>query len=223
MQPMCGAHRTNGEPCGNHAMMGKRVCRPHGGASLSGRAHPRFTTGRKSKYANFLPSRMLKAYEASMDDGQLLQQRQEISLLDSRITDLLTRVDTGESGRLWDRLGKSHAEFAAARHLGKVPEMQEKLAEMEALIAAGRHDADAWRELQGALDLRRKIVESERRRLLDAQQSVTAEQLTGFMTAMLELLDHEIKDRKILSRISEKLYLMATVDTTPVSASSVPA
>jgi hypothetical protein len=33
MTTTCTAHRTNGEPCGNHPMRGQTVCRNHGGAS----------------------------------------------------------------------------------------------------------------------------------------------------------------------------------------------
>ena len=36
--PMCTGHKSNGDPCGNHAIAGGTVCRYHGGASRHVRA-----------------------------------------------------------------------------------------------------------------------------------------------------------------------------------------
>lgn len=218
----CQVTRMEGtKPCLKPALYGHRFCAHH--ANIGSPSGPRLYKNRRaSKYHGALPARLVAAYEASLDDGRLLQMREEVALLDSRIVDLLARVDSGESGRLWGKLGESHQEFSLARRQGKVELMQEKLAELEALIAAGKHDAEAWREIQQALDLRRKLVESERKRIGEQQQAVTAEQLAGFMSTLLELLTHEIDDTATLSRISNKLYQMVTIEGEAIEAASTP-
>jgi len=208
------------KPCMKAAMYGSPYCPYH--VKHTGVAVNAYKDGRTSKYHGALPARLLAAYEASLDDGRLLQMREEIALLDSRIVDLIKRVDSGESGRLWVRLGEVQREFSTARKLGKVELMSEKLAELEALIAAGKRDAEAWREVQTALDLRRKLVESERRRINEQQQAVTAEQLAGFMSTLLELLTDEVEDRNVLGRISRRLYQMVTIEVAPSQTVSVP-
>jgi hypothetical protein len=214
----CQVKRPEGaKPCMRPASYGNIYCGFH-----DEHTNGRMTHGRTSKYHGALPGRLLAAYEASLDDGRLLQMREEIALLDSRIVDLLARVDSGESGRLWARLAEVQREFSIARHQGKVDLMQEKLAELEALIVAGRRDAEGWREVQVALDLRRKLVESERRRITEQQQAVTAEQLAGFMSTLLELLTSEIEDRGTLARISRRLYQMVTIEAAPTQAVSSP-
>lgn len=219
----CQAKKPAGaKPCMKPALRGNRFCAHHAtslGRATNGR---NYKDGKTSKYHGALPGRMLAAYEASLDDGRLLQMREEIALLDSRIVDLLARVDSGESGRLWTRLGEVQREFTLARNQGKVDLMQEKLAELEGLIAAGKKDAESWREVQAALDLRRKLVESERKRIAEQQQAVTAEQLAGFMSTLLELLTNEIDDRATLSRISRRLYQMVTIEAEPTAAASTP-
>lgn len=189
---------------------------------MIGRAHPNYKDGSRSKYSAGLPSRMLESYERALSDGKMLQLRDEVALLDARLQDLLTRVDSGESGRLWERLATAHTEFSKARSTGKVDEMQEKLAEMEALIAAGRRDTEAWREVHTTLDLRRKLVESERKRILEAQQAVTAEQLTDFMGILLDVIGSEVTDPAMLSRVSARLT-HAITEGSVTSASSRPA
>ena len=217
----CQVKKPEGKkPCMKPALYGDVYCQFHARKAIGPGAIANYTNGRSSKYHGALPARLVAAYEASLDDGRLLQMREEIALLDSRIVDLLSRVDSGESGRLWGRLVEVQREFTIARKTGKVDLMQEKLAEVEALIAKGSRDAEAWREVQSALDLRRKLVESERRRINDQQQAVTAEQLAGFMSTLLELLTSEIEDRSVLARISRRLYQMVTIEAEPTHAMS---
>lgn len=45
-RPICGATNRFGEPCRMSPAKGKKRCRLHGGASLSGTEHPNFKTGR---------------------------------------------------------------------------------------------------------------------------------------------------------------------------------
>src|SRR4051812_28697546 len=96
----CGAKTRNGAPCRTRPMPNGR-CRMHGGKSLSGPASPTFTTGRHSKY---LPARLLARYQEMTQDAELLALRDEIALIDARISDVLQRVERGESSRIWREL-----------------------------------------------------------------------------------------------------------------------
>src|SRR5512137_2855467 len=82
--------RQENRQCTMYPMVGKEVCRMHGGKSAGGIASPLWKHGRQSKY---LPARMRDAYNASLTDKELLELRGEIALVDARITDLLQRVD----------------------------------------------------------------------------------------------------------------------------------
>src|SRR5215813_8022692 len=94
----CSAHsKRSHEQCKRPATPGRHVCHIHGGKTPAGIAAPRFKHGRYSKY---LPTRMLPSYRKALQD-QSLTIFGEIALLQARIDDLLQRVDTGESGKLW--------------------------------------------------------------------------------------------------------------------------
>src|SRR3954465_9212974 len=96
----CGAKTRSGAPCRTRPMPNGR-CRMHGGKSLAGPASPSFTTGRHSKY---LPRRLLARYQEMAHDAELLALRDEIALIDARIADVLGRVESGESSRIWREL-----------------------------------------------------------------------------------------------------------------------
>src|SRR5690348_17116908 len=107
----CGAKRRNGEPCKARAMLNGR-CRIHGGKSPAGIPSPHYRDGR---YSKVLPQRMRDAYTLAMDDPQLLEQREQIAVLDARLLDLLGRVDTGESGALWQALKDCRSDLLIAQ------------------------------------------------------------------------------------------------------------
>jgi len=101
----CQITRMEGtKPCLKPALYGHRFCAHH--ANISSPSGPRLYKNRRaSKYHGALPARLVAAYEASLDDGRLLQMREEVALLDSRIVDLLARVPPRHLGRL-DHLGE---------------------------------------------------------------------------------------------------------------------
>ncbi len=109
MQARCTAKsKQSGGQCKNRPVTARRVCRMHGGKSLSGFASPSYRTG---KWSADLPSRLAGRYQDAASDPELLSLRNSIALIESFIGDELKRLDTGESGRLWGELGKAKTEF----------------------------------------------------------------------------------------------------------------
>src|SRR5262249_54927476 len=86
-------------------------CQRHGGGALFGAASGTFKTG---TYSRFLPGRMQASYKRHLSE-QSLSLRSEAALVHARITDLLQRVDAGESGQLWQELRALGRQLIAAR------------------------------------------------------------------------------------------------------------
>lgn len=183
-------------------------CRLHGGKSLGGIASPTFKTGIKSKYA--LPPRLQARYSAAVDDPALLEQRHEISVLDARLGDLLGRVDTGESGAIWNALMTARGDLLMARVSSNQKDMAEALNTIISLISKGHTDYQAWREVGTALDQRRKLVESERKRLIELQATITSEQAMLLMNALLMAVKANVSDRGALSAIQNEFLRLTT-------------
>lgn len=170
----------------------------HGGSSPRGVAAHLFKTGRRSK---FLPTRLAAQYKEALIDPDLVTLRDELALVDVRLNELLTRVDTGESGAAWAQLVKTVRELNVAVRAGKASEMAEALNELDAAVARGASDRGAWNDVMRIVEQRRKLAESERRRLVDLQQMITAEQLMTYTGALLALVKENVTDKTILSNI----------------------
>lgn len=203
----CQAHsKTSGEQCRQPAVPGKRVCHWHGGVSPSGVASGRYKTGKYSKDA---PRRLVQHYEQALHDPELLSQREELALLDSRLLDVLRRVDTGESGQLWGRLGSAWNDLQVAQRLpdaeARGNAMAQALQDIGEVITKGQTDWATWRELLDLMEGKRRLSESEQKRLVMMQQMVTAEQalvlVDQTVQAIKDALEEIVEDERIRRRV----------------------
>ncbi len=177
-------------------------CRMHGGMTPNGLALPQTKTGRYSKY---LPARLAARYQEASTDGELLHLREDIALLDARLADLLGRVDSGESGAIWRMLRKAFDALQIARLSGNTIGMRDALGEIELLIVKGLADYAAWADVQQVLDQRRRLVESERKRMVEMQQMITSERAMLLMGAVVGIIKEHVHDRSTLTAISNAI------------------
>lgn len=181
----------------------------------SGMVSPHYKTG---KYSKVIPTRLVGRYEEARRDAALLELRDEISLLDSRLTDLLGRVDTGESGAIWAALKGAFAEYLRIKH-DPVKSIQ-ALNVVDDLITRGHADYAAWGEIAAVLEQRRKLVESERKRLIELQGTITTGQAMVLVTALLSSIKTHVQDRQALASIQNDFIRLTTkepnvIDVTP--------
>jgi len=174
-------------------------CRLHGGLTPAGAASPHTVTG---KYSKDLPTRLLARYQEAEHDAGLLAMREEVRLVDARIADLLARVDTGESRALWATLRKALDAFGAAR--GTAKEADAWLALMVA-VKAGCDDYVAWAEVGRAIDRRQRLVESERKRLLDINAMMSAKEAVLLVTQLVDVVRRHVTDSGTLAAIGAEL------------------
>jgi Spy/CpxP family protein refolding chaperone len=198
----CGANLKKGGQCKGKAMPNGR-CRLHGGLTPAGIASPNFQTGRYSKY---LPQRMLERYSEAQADPELIALREDVALVDARLGDLLKQVDTGESGALWAKLDAAFEKYSKFKdRADKILDANAAFNECEHLIQAGVSDRYAWAEVSALIEQRRKLVESESKRLKDMQQMVTVEKAMALISALADSVRRNVTDRKQLAAIQSDL------------------
>ena len=208
MQCAATVYKT-GKQCQRKAVTGKRVCQVHGGATPSGLASPHFKTGRYSKH---LPSRLAAQYIAAESDPRLLELRDEVALTDARLADLLARVDTGESGALWQSLQALRMEVIACKRAGDSVGQTVALNALLDTVGQGHADYRAWAEIGGVIEQRRKLVESERKRLVEMQQTLTVERAMLLIGAISGVIKAHVHDRTTLAAIGRDIESIISAD-----------
>jgi hypothetical protein len=197
--PLCGEKTTFGGYCVNYPVKGMTRCRMHGGSTPVGEKNPNFTHGRYSKN---MPPRLITRYMEAKSDPDILVLKDEISLIEARLGDLLSRVDSGESGIIWKRLSEAFEAFNVARNQKDASLMMTYLEEMHTLIKKGKSDYAAWNEVSSILELRRKLVESERKRLIQAQQVITVDKVMTLLGAVDNIIRSHIGDQLTIQNIA---------------------
>jgi hypothetical protein len=203
----CGAKRTTAnEPCMNYPLPNGR-CKFHGGTALSGMATASYQTGRYSKY---LPPDLLEKFTRALGDDDLLSTRRDVALVDSRIEDQLEKLQSGESAELWRRLNEAWSELMAVRAANDLSLTNHHIEIVNRIIRRGANDQKSWDNIIGMLSDRTKLVESERKYLVEKGQMVPAEEVMLMLGVVQDIIATHVKDRATLSAIGRELLRLTS-------------
>jgi hypothetical protein len=196
-------------------------CRMHGGASLAGPASPNWKTGRHSKY---LAPGLADRYRLAASDPNLISLRDEVALVDVRIFDLLEALGQTGNPRLWREARATFDAFKAAVGKGNeaVREARTTLEALDEVLAAGLAGAATWEELADRLDLRRRLVEAETKRMKDLHQMISAETALRLILLFIDEVKRNVDDPKLLTALSDQFRRVAGGgSSTPVAAALI--
>jgi hypothetical protein len=169
---------------------------------------PASGTYKDGRHSKFLPARLAAAYQDMMDDPKLMELRAETALTDARINDLLSRVDTGEAGKVWHRAQAALARFEREKDRQNLNGMTRALARLKTLITCGASDYATWHEIGEQIEQRRKLCDSEARRLHLAHETITADRAMVLVTVIVETVRRHVQDRAILGAIAVDLQAL---------------
>lgn len=179
------------------------------------KANPR---GGYRRHIGKLPPRLLDLNQ----DDDLYGLEAEIRLVDARIGDLLEKLPEAS---LLDSLNEISTQLAAIQTalddidsgdlgIGKAVLLQ-TFRDLQGTIGSLTDDRRIWNDIVKFADSRRKLVESERARVLEAQQIITQRQATSMLTHILEIIHRHVTDRTAKASIAadiEKLARSGTVN-----------
>jgi len=179
-QTICGAKTRSGKPCQKYAMANGR-CKLHGGKSLKGAAAPSFKHGRYSKY---IPKNLEARYANALSDPQLLELNDEIALLDARLTQLLERIEVGESHSLWLEAQRAIMQLQAGVRSQNRNKIEQALIRLDQLVKSGLNEYRAWHEVESIIQQRARLVESQRRRAIELEVMIQIPEVLAYMAAL---------------------------------------
>lgn len=197
----CGAKTRSGGQCARSPVAGSKRCNLHGGLSPKGIASATFKHGRHSRH---LPTQLAARYQAAMSDPQLLELRSEVALMDVRVDDLLSRIAAGNSADAWEAAQSAFADLTAAISSGNAKDLV--TAHTALAEALNHHDDTAlWKEVNDVVDLRRRLVESERKQMALSEQFVAVAEIMSLMGAIVASVRQHVTDNVARAAIARDI------------------
>jgi len=195
----CSSWDDDFKRCKNDKTMENGRCYMHGGNTPKGEESPHFKNGRHSQY---LPDDLDERYRSLVSDPDLNHLRDEIALLDARITEILQLADLGvsvelfkELADLWERADDCRTEYMDAHAEDEDDRMERAVSELFGVITTmGEHirganrDREAWSEVTDLVNERRKLVKAENRRIKQGEEVIDAENARLMITMLQETI-----------------------------------
>jgi hypothetical protein len=215
---ICHATSRRGVQCKKTVVHGMKVCRFHGGNTPKGINSPHYKHGRYSKH---LPTKLKERYETALKDPDLLSLRNDIAVTESRLTELLEKLDSGGSGKQWENLRKTFRSFEDAVQRRHSKDTDAAIIALKEVIEKGYEDYVVHKEIQESQEHRRKMTETENKMLIAKQQMISAEQVIALIYLVREVIQrhafNEIKDndirRNLLTAISRDFDRLRVLET----------
>ena len=149
------------------------------------------TTGASS---SFPLTRLASKYRQMKTDGRILSNRQAIDVVDTRIIQLLERVDVDDAPDRMKRLVDLWTEFTEAHDSGRTVEESQTRARLAKEFEKAYHDYEAWNQIFEALDVHRKMVDSEIKIAIQIKAIITVEDAYEMNAKMLAVTMRVIGD-----------------------------
>ena len=146
---------------------------------------------------------------------QHLALRDEIALLGTRLTELLD--DLGDGGD-WSVVRQAMADMDVAIAHGDDAKMLKAMDAVRREAQAGTEHQRVWAEVYDVANRRRLLSETETRRLVQARQVVTLEEMLALLALVQDVVVRHVADPSARARIADELRLAAGGQALPVGA-----
>lgn len=154
-----------------------------------------------TKKSTFKSSELAQRYEEALEDPELVALRRPLALTSARIQQLLERVEDGVTDELWVGAAQAFDGLKVAIKKGDDLEIGKYLSILDGIFKRVEDDYQSWRQVFEALELQRKLSESERKRLVEMKQFITAQDAMEMVRALTSSVFKIVQDPLMLRRI----------------------
>ena len=198
---ICGAKTNNGTPCQMAPMINGR-CRLHGGLTPNGFDLPHTKTGR---YSVYLPKHLKAQFEEAVTDPKILDLTANIALLDLRLNELLAQLASNETTESWNDLGNLLGPLEKAieeRNGTKAVALMNRVLEAWQTFYSNK---ETWEQIIEVSEARRRLTESERKRLIDMDLVLHADRAYMLVAFIQDVIIRHVQDQSVRASIAYEI------------------
>lgn len=185
---ICGALTNQRKFCTTVPMENGR-CRLHGGKSLNGLDHPRTKHGGYSKY---IPKALMEKYKDAQENEDLLSLREETALITTRIYELTEKAQETSGKKKFKEVIELYNRWQSAERKGIESAFMIKN-DLEDVLDQVEKDLKVWDEIADMVNLKRRLVDSEQKKMNNMQQYVPVDKVMLLIGALMDIVVTEIE------------------------------
>lgn len=159
--------------------------------------------------SQFPISQLAAKYRELTTDGKFLSNRQSMQIIGARVEQLAQRIDLNEAPERLKRLLLLWQDFKINYKSDSLLEARKSMNLIDAEFEAAYHDYAAWEQMFEALDLHRKMVESEVKIAKDMKSILTAEDAYALaaklLAAIIEAAGNIIFDNDVRAKFLKRV------------------
>lgn len=192
----CGESRR----CNAFAVQGYALCKEHGGPVPSRNFYGVGRGMKTGEHSRFQITRLASKYMEVQGDGPLLSNRYSIEIIRHRIKQLAERIDMSEAPQRMEKLQGLWKEYSEALEKNFSTEAELKRKQLDEEFEAAYHDYMSWKQMFEAVELDKKLTESEVKILKDLHAMVSVEEvmqsIAKVMAAVMRVVNDDPKKMK---------------------------
>lgn len=201
--PHCGAETR----CKDAKVPGYHYCRNHGGPNPRNNYYGHGRSMVTGEGSQFPITRLAARYNEMKKNGRLLSTRESIDIVRKRVVELLSRIEQSQDP---DRVGKIQKLWNKYKLADQLDKLKLQL-EIDDELEKAFHDYASWNQVFLALDLDRKLVESEVKVAKDMHAILTAEDAYELVAKLLASIIDAVRQQKDVEDVS-KAHILKRVE-----------
>ena len=174
-----------------------RCARSHGGNRINGNFAG---TGRAKLYARSLSGKLQDSYITAVTDPEFLSVAPEIAALSSRSAEIMDRLGDTDYVVVQAGIRRSVRDMRRASTEDSIHGMLVAADEIESYLGTMTEDRRRWDEIGAISGRLGKLVETERRRIVEAQQMITVQEMFNLQQETL------LKIRDAATIVAQQLH-----------------
>jgi uncharacterized protein YjcR len=178
----------------------------HRGGAAKGVNHYNFKHGR---YSKSMPDRLVSRYEQALADEERHDLRDEISLSEAKIDDLLSKMESGESDTAWMRMRALEAQM---QRTGDDAKRAELLRQLLHIVRVGAEEALAWNDVDKWTSRKQRLVESDMKVAQVKQEMVSAEEVMAAFGMILDSIRRHVDDQATRAAVARDIRSLTSGD-----------
>jgi hypothetical protein len=173
------------------------------------------TRPQQATYRDLIPPDLQEFYDRADNDTDLLSLQKDMKLIEARMMQLSQRLNTNESGKAWATLDK---EMTALREHIRNQDMtaaSRSLSRIQKLINDEANREDVWKQIVNMMNVRKQLMEAERRRIVDLQSMIDRKTALHVMAKVLQIITENVKDKSAVRAVQKDIKRLIKNELSP--------